>query len=213
MAEWDWVTISALATAAGTLVLALATYASVRSANRAARTAELALLEGIRPVLTHSRLEDPAQKIGFADGKWLHAPGGGGAIEATDEAIYMGLAVRNVGNGIAVLHGWRFYPEAVTSGAPDHAPLEDFTRLSRDIYVAPSDVGFWQGAFREPSSPEFREAKEAIEAGRPVSVEILYGDHEGGQRAVTRFMMSPGRDGGYLASAGRHWNIDRPDPR
>ena len=33
----DWVTISALATAVGTLVLALATFASVRSANRAAR--------------------------------------------------------------------------------------------------------------------------------------------------------------------------------
>ena len=39
----DWVTISSLATAGGTLVLAVATFASVRSANRAARTAELAL--------------------------------------------------------------------------------------------------------------------------------------------------------------------------
>jgi hypothetical protein len=32
----DWVTISALATAGGTLILAVATFASVRSANRAA---------------------------------------------------------------------------------------------------------------------------------------------------------------------------------
>jgi hypothetical protein len=32
MSGWDWLTISALATAAGTLVLALATFASVRSA-------------------------------------------------------------------------------------------------------------------------------------------------------------------------------------
>jgi hypothetical protein len=31
----DWTTISSLATAGGTLVLALATFASVRSANRA----------------------------------------------------------------------------------------------------------------------------------------------------------------------------------
>ena len=33
----DWVTISSLATVSGTLVLAVATFASVRSANRAAR--------------------------------------------------------------------------------------------------------------------------------------------------------------------------------
>jgi len=39
----DWVTISSLATAGGTLVLALATFASVRSANRSARVAEMAL--------------------------------------------------------------------------------------------------------------------------------------------------------------------------
>ncbi len=39
----DWVTISSLATAGGTLVLAVATFGSVRSANRTARVAELSL--------------------------------------------------------------------------------------------------------------------------------------------------------------------------
>ena len=38
----DWATISSLATAGGTLVLAVAIFASVRSANRSARIAELA---------------------------------------------------------------------------------------------------------------------------------------------------------------------------
>ena len=42
----DWVTISALATAGGTLVLVAATFASVRSANRSARATERALLAG-----------------------------------------------------------------------------------------------------------------------------------------------------------------------
>jgi len=37
----DWVTISSLATAGGTLVLAAGTFASVRSANRASRVAEM----------------------------------------------------------------------------------------------------------------------------------------------------------------------------
>lgn len=40
----DWVTISALATAGGTLALAGATYGAVRSGNRAARAAELSML-------------------------------------------------------------------------------------------------------------------------------------------------------------------------
>ncbi len=40
----DWTTISSLATAGGTRVLGLATFASVRSANRAARAAENPLL-------------------------------------------------------------------------------------------------------------------------------------------------------------------------
>jgi hypothetical protein len=102
----DWVTISSLATAGGTLVLADATFASVRSANRAARAAESSMLAGLRPLLMPSRLDDAPQKIGFVDGKWLVANGAGGAADATDEAVYLGFAVRNAGSGIAVLHGW-----------------------------------------------------------------------------------------------------------
>jgi hypothetical protein len=207
----DWVTISSLATAGGTLVLAAATFASVRSANRAARAAERSLLAGLRPLLTPSRFDDPPQKVGFADGKWLVAPGGGAAAEATDEAVYFVIAIRNVGNGIAVLHGWRFYPERHIA-SNDHAPLDEFNRLSRDIYVAPSDVGFWQGSFRDASSPEFAEARAAVDGGSDMTVEVLYGDHEGGQRTITRFLMTQ-RDGNWMAAAGRHWNIDRPDPR
>src|SRR5438067_9092475 len=104
----DWATISALATAGGTLVLAAATFASVRSANRAARAAERSLLAGLRPVLMPSRLEDPPQKIGFVDGKWVVAEGGGAVAEVGDDAIYLAIALRNAGSGIGVLHGWCF---------------------------------------------------------------------------------------------------------
>jgi hypothetical protein len=58
----DWTTISSLATAAGTLVLGVATFASVRSANRAARAAEGSLLAGLRPLLVPSRLQDPPRR-------------------------------------------------------------------------------------------------------------------------------------------------------
>jgi hypothetical protein len=64
----DWTTVSALATGGGTLVLAVATFASVRSANRAARTAERSLMAGLRPLLVPSRLDDSQQKVYFAGG-------------------------------------------------------------------------------------------------------------------------------------------------
>src|SRR5256714_4209886 len=207
----DWATISSLATAGGTLVLATSTFAAVRSSNRAARAAEESLLLGLRPLLIPSRLDDPPQKIGFADGKFVHAAGSGGAAEATDEAVYLAISVRNVGSGIAVLHGWHFYPEWVRRD--DHAPLEEFTRLTRDLFIAAGDIGFWQGTFHDPSSPEFAAAKSAIEAREQLMVEILYGDYEGGQRVVSRLGLTPRDDGGWLAGVSRHWNIDRAAPR
>jgi hypothetical protein len=212
----DWVTVSALASAGGTLVLAGVTVASVRSANRAARVAEQSLLAAQRPLLVQTRLDDPPQKVGFSDDVWLYAPGGHGAALATDEAVYFAIAVRNVGTGIAVLHGWHLYP-AIQLGA-DRGPtaLDDFTLLTRDIYVAQGDVGFWQGAFRDPSGDDFREARAAVEEPRRMSVDILYGDFEGGQRVISRFLLTPrdAEDGlHWYASVGRHWNVDRPQPR
>jgi len=207
----DWVTISALATAGGTLILAVATFASVRSANRAARVAERALLAGLRPLLMPSRQGDPEQKVGFVDQHWVHVPGGGGSAEATDDAVYLVMSLRNVGAGIAVLHGWHLDPDFTT--ARSHADLSSFRRLTRDIYVPPSDTGFWQGAFREPASAEFTNAAAAIRERRTLALELLYGDHEGGQRTVSRFHMMPHSDGGWITSVSRHWNVDRADPR
>jgi hypothetical protein len=208
----DWASISALATAGGTLVLALATFASVRSANRAARTAERALLAGLRPVLTPSSLEDSPIKVYFADNHWVRAPGGGAVAEATDQAIYLAISLRNAGSGIAVLHGWMLYPERRYSDTP-HAELREFRRLTRDIYVSPGIVGFWQGAFRDPGEPAFRTVREAIEAREGMTVDILYGDQEGGQRMISRFGLMPRDDGYWMAAVGRHWNVDRADPR
>ena len=80
----DWVTISALATAGGTLALAAATFGSVRSANRAARVAEESLLAGIRPLLVSSRVDDPSQKISRPR-QWYAGP---------DARDYIDLAAR-----------------------------------------------------------------------------------------------------------------------
>jgi hypothetical protein len=67
----DTSTIASLATAGGTLILAVATFSSTRSANRAARVSEQALKVGLRPVLFNARPQDPPQKVGFIDDHWL----------------------------------------------------------------------------------------------------------------------------------------------
>jgi len=208
----DWVTISALATAGGTLVLAGATFASVRSANRSSRVAERSLLATQRPLLMPSRLQDDPQKVGFADGKWMVAPGGGGAVDASDEAIYMVISLRNVGPGMAVLHGWMFHGE-VTLADQSVPSAEGFNRLTRDLYVPPADTGFWQGAFRDPAAPEFIAAREAIDSKQRMAIDLLYGDHEGGQRTISRFVFNARDDGQWIVVVARHWNLDRPDPR
>jgi hypothetical protein len=209
----DWATISALATAGGTLVLAVATFASVRSANRAARTAERSLLAGLRPVLMSSRIDDPPQKVGFQDEKWFKVEGGAAAVDVGDEAIYLVMSLRNVGSGMAILHGWKLL------GNPRSQPDEgthdpsDFRRLTRDIYIPPNDVGFWQGAFREAGTPVFEEARRIVTTVSPFGIELLYGDNEGGQRVITRFAVYRRDNGEFFTTTSRHWNLDRTDPR
>jgi hypothetical protein len=77
---------------------------------------EQALQEQRRPVLVHARLNDPVQKLMFADGHWIHAEGSGAVVDEEGESVYLGLALRNAGAGIAVLQGWLVWPEFVTSG-------------------------------------------------------------------------------------------------
>lgn len=204
-------TASALATAGGTLVLAGATFASVRSSNRSARATERALLVGMRPLLLPTRPEDPPQPVGFADSYTVDVRGGGATADVTDSAIYLTISVRNAGRGLAVLHGWHLNlsPE-LRSG---HAKIADFRVLSRDLYVAPTDIGFWQGALRDPNAPLFARVRDVIEARQRFVVDLLYGDLEGGQRTVSRFSLTPTDDGGWLSAVARHWSIDMPGPR
>jgi hypothetical protein len=157
----QWSTIASLATALGTLILAVATFSAVRSSNLMAKVAQRQLLIQLRPVLAPSRREDPVLKVNFGDMKWVQIPGGGavgevgtgdGSMGANTTVVYLAIALRNAGNGIAVLQGWRFFPEAALPVEHQFSPHP--------------------------------------------------GDHPG-QAAEAR--------AGWLASASRHWSLDRPD--
>jgi hypothetical protein len=88
-----------------------------------------------------------------------------------------------------------------------------FRRLTRDLYATAGDVGFWQGAIRDPNDPDFVAAREAIEARERLTVDVLYGDYEGGQRVISRFAFWPRENDRWIAGVARHWNLDRSDPR
>lgn len=208
----DWVTASSLATAGGTLVLAVATFAAVRSANHAARIAERAVQLGMRPLLMPSHLEDTAQKIMWSDGQWGTVQGGRAFTLATDEVVYLAISVRNAGRGIGVLHGWSPSAGLLLAAAP-HAAPEDFRRHSRDLYVSPGDVSFWQGALRDADDPVRPTLAKAIAERQRFSVDVLYSDHDGGQRTISRFSFLHRDDLGWVSSVVRHWQLDNPDPR
>jgi hypothetical protein len=212
----DTGTIASLATAGGTLVLALATFSSTRSANRAARVSEQALKVGLRPVLFNARPQDPPQKVGFIDDHWLMLRDGLAAVEESAGNLYLAIPLRNVASGIAVLHGWYIWTQRATTDAPQ--ALEDFQRLNRDLYVPAGDVSFWQAAMRDSSAPLYAPLLAAIQARTGITVDVLYGDHEGGQRTITRFYLSPRGHSDeapwlWTCATSRHWNLDRENPR
>ena len=207
----DWATISALATAGGTLVLAAATFASVRSANRSARLAQRSLELGLRPLLMPSRLEDAAQKIQWGDAHWAHVEGGRASVEVADSNIYLAMSVRNPGTGVAVLQAWQAEPlDVATAGGP-RPDLDRFRSHVRDLYIPAGDIGFWQAAIRDPNDAAYPGVLQAIERRQPLMVDVLYGDHESGRRIITRFTVSPAKESEWLCAVVRHWNLDQRD--
>ena len=97
--------------------------------------------------------------------------------------VYLGLSIRNVGAGIAVLQGWDPWPELARSDI-DHHPVDQFRRQIRDIYIAPGDVGLWQGSLHEGDAV-MADIVAAHAERRPFMIDLLYSDQVGGQRTVT----------------------------
>jgi hypothetical protein len=215
----DWPTIASLATAGGTLVLAVATFSSVRFGQRSTRIAERstaiaerALLLGLRPVLAPSRVNDPPETVRFGEGRMVTVDGGMAAVEREGENYYFVIPLRNVGNGLAVLQAW-----SLMSGRPElgagHAEPAEHRPQSRDLYVPAGDVGFWQGAIREPDDP-FREGLgEAFLTGDTLTIDLLYGDHEGGQQTISRFVLTREKENQWRPGVVRHWPLESTDPR
>jgi hypothetical protein len=113
--------------------------------------------------------------------------------------IYMAIAVRNGGTGLAVIHGWRAEVAERTISRPPSS--DEFRSQQRDVYIPAGDLGFWQGAIRDRSDPSYQELRAASGSGARVLVDLMYGHYEGGQRAIARF--APSMDDGGAGRGGR----------
>jgi hypothetical protein len=82
--------------------------------------------------------------------------------------------------------------------------------VNGSLYIPPGKIGFWQIAYREEDAGR-EEVLEGVRAGL-LTVDLLYGDYEGGQRVISRFGVFREGDAWRL-SVVRHWQVDRPNPR
>ena len=122
-----------------------------------------------------------------------------------DEAgvIYLAIPLHNEGAGLALLRGYRLEGALGSDVAHDSRGVarhlrgdpppraQAFSPQQRDLLISTRRPGFWQAALRDPETSLYKEIKRSIESRGRVTVDVLYGDHEGGQPAVTRFVLLP----------------------
>jgi hypothetical protein len=214
-----WATWAEVGTAVGTLVLAGATFSSVRASSRTARIAERALLASQRPVLAPSGPDDPSAQVQFADGVVFSLAPGRPLVERSGRIIYLAIPLCNLGAGIAVLRAYHLQADparevaADPQGAARHRrgdgppTVSSFAPQQRDLLISAGRVGFWQAALRDPSAALHAAVAEAIDPAGRITVDVLYGDHEGGQPTITRLVMLCDESGAWRCDATRHWSL------
>jgi len=214
----DASTIASLATAGGTLILAVATFSATRSANRSARIAERALDLNLRPVLIPAHEWDAAERVTFFD-QVVQLRGGFATIEQRDGNLYFAAQLRNVGAGIGVLTSWLVEvgpelpsasPVTISQISIDPPPhYETFVPQQRSLYVPAGDVGYWQGAVRKKDTERGDGAalRRAVEAGERLTLWLRYADPDGGHDTITRYNLSTDENGDWLFGIGRHWTL------
>jgi hypothetical protein len=215
----QWATLAGIGTAAGTLILAGATFVSVRASARSTRIAERALLAAQRPVLAPAGADDPAERVQFADGRLFPVGNGRALVQHDSGVIYLAIPLCNVGAGLALLRGYHL--EGQAAGHVAHDPLGQarhrrgdlppaasaFSPQQRDLIISTGRTGFWQAALRDPAADLYKGVAQAIETSGRVTVDVLYGDHEGGQPAITRFVLLPQEAGSWRCDVTRHWSL------
>ena len=102
---------------------------------------------------------------------------------------------------------------ALGTRAPRTRATKEFRPQTLDLYVPAGDTGYWLGAVRRPDDPFRGGLDDGFRAGEMFTIDLLYGDHEGGQRTISRFILPREDDGQRRCRVVRHWLLDGADPR
>ena len=113
---------------------------------------------GLRPLLVNSRLERPAAEDLLPGRQARHAggrPGRGRGGERRRLPGDLGPQRRPGHRGTA----WLGVPRRAAISIPQRPDPDSFRHQGRDILIAPDDIGFWQGAFRDTRRPAVRRGR------------------------------------------------------
>jgi hypothetical protein len=203
----DWVEpAGVIVTAVSTTILAVATFWAVQASKVTAEAAQRTIGLGTRCLLVPTRPGDPDQSVVFhgrAEPRIIVPPASAVVRKQGDE-MRLAIALRNVGPGLALLYGWSW---SAGLGRPEVPPagFEEFDTQARGLYVAPGDTGFWQARARGDTAEAIRTAAETQKA---LTVDLLYGDEEGGQGRVSRFHLRAEDNGVRPCDVVRHWTLE-----
>ena len=215
-----WGTWAEVGTALGTLGLAGATFSSVRSSSRTARIAERALLASQRPVLAPSG-PGRSRRSGAVRGRAGLRPPRRQTARRTSRAGSSTWPSRSatLGRESRCSRAYHLQAESADHVARDpkgvarhrrgDTPpgITSFAPQQRDLLISTGRVGFWQAALRDPGAPLFAATAEALDTAGRITVDILYGDHEGGQPTITRLVLLPDDASVWRCDATRYWNL------
>ena len=205
----DWVAISSLATAGGTLALAATTYAlsGRRTAPPGRRRCRSSPGSGRCSSSRRARTRRSASN--FVDGVSVTARARAPASRSSRARLPRRLVAQRRAGHRACCTAATCSPSGASwwrARAAGRVPSPHARHLHparQDRLLADRLPG------RRPASGT--EVLAAVERG-VFSVHVLYGDYEGGQRVVSHFGVRREEDGTWPLTVVRHWQIDRDDP-
>ena len=170
-------------------------------------------------MLTTPSRGDPAVEVQFADGRVFETGWGDALVRCVTGIIYVALQLRNGGAGVAHLAGYRLEPESARTVTEDPRSLarhrrgdpapdpSTFAEQQRDLFIVAGDLGFWQAALRDPTVELYTALSSAITSLGRVTIDLLYGDIEGGQSTITRFVLLPSEQDKWRYDVTHHWHL------
>lgn len=197
--------VATIALAATTLLVA---GAATWSAQVTARGFQRSLL----PILVPARPDGLARVARFGSERHTTIVNADIYAVVENDRVFLGVAMSNIGSGIAVLHGVAGERLADTAGLTPAAPpgLHGLMRAKVALYAAPQDpavLALWHPNINGlPQEDIYVVAHDAITEHDKFALDLVYTDHTNRQMTISRIELYWANDvGRYVARTIGHW--------